>query len=223
MAEPQKRLRTGIRRLSTRVRPGRRSRPRAEIWDSKWASSAYDPIWRMRQIPPEVRQAVDSGWFDPAGRVIDIGCGDGTLAAWLAWRGFDTLGVDFASSAIQRARAAHLPNDRLGELEFAVIDICAPSLDLGTFRTLVDRGCFHGIDTADHGRYTHNVATLAAPGARFMMMVRVTDVPRDPRIQQIRGLFASRFSIDAIDDIVIATDFEGQSRPGIAVYMTRLE
>lgn len=51
------------------------------------------------------------------GRALDVGCGEGADAIWLAKQGWDTLGVDVAQTAIDRAetaaRGADLPHDRL--------------------------------------------------------------------------------------------------------------
>jgi 2-polyprenyl-3-methyl-5-hydroxy-6-metoxy-1,4-benzoquinol methylase len=48
----------------------------------------------MSKIPQEVQDAVDSGWFSPGSSALDIGCGMGEIAAWLAQQGFNVLGID---------------------------------------------------------------------------------------------------------------------------------
>ena len=45
-------------------------------------------------------------------RVLDLGCGNGSLAAALAARGFDVTGVDASESGIAVAKTAH-PGDRI--------------------------------------------------------------------------------------------------------------
>lgn len=47
----------------------------------------------------------------PPSTALDLGCGEGTDALWLAGRGWNVLGVDVSVTALQRARA-HA--DRLG-------------------------------------------------------------------------------------------------------------
>jgi SAM-dependent methyltransferase len=41
----------------------------------------------------------------PAGRALDLACGEGRNAIWLADRGWSVTAVDFSGAAIERARA----------------------------------------------------------------------------------------------------------------------
>jgi SAM-dependent methyltransferase len=59
-----------------------------------------------------------------AGRVLDLGCGDGRLAARLAEAGADVAGIDPSTEALERARQAHpglqlVPPEPDGRLPFA--------------------------------------------------------------------------------------------------------
>jgi 2-polyprenyl-3-methyl-5-hydroxy-6-metoxy-1,4-benzoquinol methylase len=70
----------------------------------------YD-VWYRFGTPPwvgdarsELVELVGSGVLAP-GRAIDLGCGVGDNAIFLAQHGFEVTGVDFAPAAIARARA----------------------------------------------------------------------------------------------------------------------
>jgi hypothetical protein len=52
----------------------------------------------------ELKDAVTSGRLHP-GRAIDLGCGEGDNAIYLAEHGFTMTGVDYAEAAIDKARA----------------------------------------------------------------------------------------------------------------------
>lgn len=58
---------------------------------------------------------------DRPGRALDLGCGNGWLAAWLAARGWQVVGVDPSASGIERARVSH-PSVRF-EVLFAGSDV----------------------------------------------------------------------------------------------------
>ena len=51
----------------------------------------------------ELVELVESGRISPS-RAIDLGCGTGSNAVFLAQRGFDVTGVDYSSAAIEKAR-----------------------------------------------------------------------------------------------------------------------
>jgi 2-polyprenyl-6-hydroxyphenyl methylase/3-demethylubiquinone-9 3-methyltransferase len=57
---------------------------------------------------PELEDVLERAAPDPEHtRVLDVGCGNGAVTAWLARRGFQVVGVDPSSEGIERARAAH--------------------------------------------------------------------------------------------------------------------
>jgi SAM-dependent methyltransferase len=73
-------------------------RSRRELWDERHA--ARDPI---ESHDPEAT-LVELASSLPAGRALDLACGDGRNAAWLAARGWTVTAVDFSGVAISRAR-----------------------------------------------------------------------------------------------------------------------
>ena len=71
-------------------------------WNAHYASG-FTP-WDSDEPDPALVATVEAGTI-PAGRALEVGCGTGTNALWLAARGFDVLGVDVSPLAIDRARA----------------------------------------------------------------------------------------------------------------------
>lgn len=57
-------------------------------------------IWRAEPNQLLVEQIADL----TAGRALDLACGEGRNAIWLAEQGWETTGVDFSSVAIRKAR-----------------------------------------------------------------------------------------------------------------------
>lgn len=218
-------LRKRLRRLFYRAKSGRtqhtHSADRQRVWEAKWASHAATPSWQTLEPPPEVQHAIGSGWFDPGSRLIDIGCGSGELAAWIATQGFDTVGVDYAPSAIQRARSQI--EEGQANLLFEVVDICGPTPDLGTFECMIDRGCFHGLDPSDHPDYVRNVATLSRPGSRLLVMCRLRELSRERRVEQVTEALKEHFSVERTTDAHLGLP---ESRPdesdGVVVWLERI-
>jgi SAM-dependent methyltransferase len=60
-----------------------------------------DALWSGRPNGQLVAEAADL----PAGRALDVGCGEGADAVWLARRGWQVTAVDFAATALQRGAA----------------------------------------------------------------------------------------------------------------------
>lgn len=79
-------------------RPGVMS---AADWDARYRAGRQ---WSVEPNRFLVEQLADGPL--PAGRAIDLGCGEGRNALWLAEQGWDVLGVDLSSVAIERGRAA---------------------------------------------------------------------------------------------------------------------
>ena len=69
----------------------------ARDWDERYA--ATDRLWSSG--PNETVRALL--WDEPPGRALDLACGEGRNALWLAERGGDVLGVDFSQVAVDRA------------------------------------------------------------------------------------------------------------------------
>ena len=72
----------------------------AEFWDERYGSS--DALW-SGHVNAVVRDEVAEV---PAGRALDVGCGEGGDALWLAGHGWQVLGIDVSQVALDRA-AAH--------------------------------------------------------------------------------------------------------------------
>ncbi len=74
-------------------------RTRQELWDERHA--ARDPIEDHAPDPTVVQ--VVAGLVP--GSALDLGCGDGRNAAWLAGAGWTVTGIDFSKVGLDRAAA----------------------------------------------------------------------------------------------------------------------
>src|SRR5215467_1039574 len=108
-----------------------------------------DAPWDAGAPDPHLVSLVGSGRVAP-GRTLEIGCGTGTNALWLATQGFDVIGVDVAQLAIDKARAkAAAAGAVAGACRFELLDFLAAAPPGGPFDLVFDRGCFHVFDDGD--------------------------------------------------------------------------
>ena len=113
---------------------------------------------------------IESGAIAP-GRTLEIGCGTGTNAIFLAQHGFDVLGVDISEVAVDKARArAH------GRCRFEVIDFLAAVPTGGPFEFVFDRGCFHAFDDeSERARFAQNVAAELVEHGVWLSLIGSTE------------------------------------------------
>ena len=75
-------------------------------WNERYASGELP--WDTGTPEPLLVNFVTSGGVMP-GRALEIGAGTGTNAIWLAEHGFDVLGVDVSSLAVEKATSSVKP------------------------------------------------------------------------------------------------------------------
>ncbi len=128
----------------------------------RWRYWRGQTPWDTNVTPPEVVEWV-AAQQTPRGRALDLGCGTGTNAIYLAQRGFETVGVDFVPRAIEIARAkARAANVTV---EFRCADVLNPGAFAAPFDFLLDIGCMHNLGAAQQTRYAENARQWTQPGA----------------------------------------------------------
>jgi SAM-dependent methyltransferase len=102
---------TDQRRPESSVRPGFAR----EDWNARYAQKEL--VWSAE---PSRRFAAEVSVLAP-GRALDLACGEGRNAVWLAERGWRVTGVDFSHVAL--AKAAELAAARGVEVDWVVADV----------------------------------------------------------------------------------------------------
>ena len=121
-------------------------------WDNK-AASEWVIGWQAR------------GWVH--GHVLDIGCGLGDNAIYLAKNGHAVTGLDISPTALttaeQRAKDAGV------DVKFAVADSTKLDGYTDAFDTVIDSGLFHSLDEEGTRRYVAAVHRTTRPGATLLL------------------------------------------------------
>ena len=142
-------------------------------WNEHYASG-YTP-WDSGEPDPHLVERVESGELAP-GRLLEIGCGTGTNALWLAGRGFDVTALDVAPLAIERAGAKSAAAG--ARVRFFVHDILAAPAPGGPYDLVFDRGVFHVFDEpAERTRFAERVAAALRVGGRWLSLAGSTEGP----------------------------------------------
>jgi SAM-dependent methyltransferase len=122
--------------------------------------------WNVESPPGFLVELVESRRVTPC-RAVDLGCGAGNYAVWLAARGFDVTGVDISPRALDLAR--RLAAARGVACRFVAADLLG---DLGEFDSAFDFAydweVLHHVFPKDRARYVANVDRMLRPGARYL-------------------------------------------------------
>jgi len=114
----------------------------------------------------ELVELVESGRLQPC-RAVDLGCGSGANAVFLAQHGFEVTGVDFAASALEKA--AGLAGNAHVHVDWVQDDLTRLSRLQGDFDLVVDYGALDDLNQRDRDRYVEQVTPRARPGGRFLL------------------------------------------------------
>jgi SAM-dependent methyltransferase len=113
--------------------------------------------------------------LDGAGRLLDVGCGPGSLTHLLAPLFEEAVGVDASAAMVREAEAQTAPNERFVQLRAEELPA-----GLGTFRLVTLAQSFHWMDQAPVARVLFK---MTEPGGALVHVGATThlgdgDVPR---------------------------------------------
>jgi cyclopropane fatty-acyl-phospholipid synthase-like methyltransferase len=127
--------------------------------------------WDKGETPPEVRAAFKTGDLLP-GPALDLGCGTGAHAIFMATQDRQVIGIDFVPEAIYAARDNALQAGLSERTQFYVADVTRINeLELPPCAFALDMGCFHGLSSNNQRRYAKALASQLIPGGRYMLYV----------------------------------------------------
>jgi SAM-dependent methyltransferase len=110
-----------------------------------------------------------AAWFAEAqltrGRVLELGCGFGRNATYLAGLGCDVLAVDFSAQAIRRARKRARPVS--GSVDYRCCSIFEAQFTEQSYDLVYDSGCFHHLAPHRRKTYVDLVRTALKPGGSY--------------------------------------------------------
>lgn len=173
-------------------------------WDLPYQAGT-ETVWDTGHASTELKRIVEAGQIKPC-RMVEIGCGTGSDAIYLAGRGFDVTAIDIAPTALAIAeRKAEQAGVRVNWLLADVLN--PPPLD--AFDFAYDRGCYHEVRQHDPRAYVAAVKKLTH--ARSNVLILAGNANKDtywrfegpPRVreQDIRDDFATGFRLLGLREI----------------------
>jgi SAM-dependent methyltransferase len=141
-------------------------------WDRFYADRERKVPFFAAKPDENLVSYVERGLIRP-GRALDLGCGPGRNALYLAEAGFDVDAVDLSAGAIDWARQR--ADDAGASIRFHQGNVFHLPELTGPYDLVYDSGCFHHL--SPHRRISHLalVRRVLAPGGHFGLTCFVTE------------------------------------------------
>jgi SAM-dependent methyltransferase len=159
--------------------------------------------WDDPLPPPEI---IDLAKNLKPGKVIDVGCGYGRAAIYLAQHGWSVDAIDFIPQAIERARLNAVEAAVAGQIVFYIasatnLNFLKPSYDLA-----IDIGCMHSFSEEMLVAYRNELVRLLDSGALYVLFAHLRmedgsleEEPRGIAEDDIYRLLTPHFELLRVD------------------------
>ena len=146
-----------------------------EMFDERY--KAGNTPWELERPDSNLIEIVKKENILPC-KTLEIGCGTGSNAIWLAQNKFEVTGIDFSSLAIEKAKVKS--QKQRVEIQFFIKDFFEqePGQKKGEtdFEFIFDRGCFHSFeDKEDRKTFAENVSLHLKEGGRWFSIIGNAD------------------------------------------------
>lgn len=144
-------------------------------WNDRYATKQTP--WDSGEPSKELERILDQRGIKP-GRALELGCGTGTNAVFLAGRGFDVTAIDLSPLAIEQAQAR--ARQAGVSVRFQVGDVLNLP-DLGpAFPFVFDRGVYHHLRSVDLKRFLEVLVRVTQPSGLYLTLAGNANDPSTP-------------------------------------------
>lgn len=138
---------------------------RDKAWWDKFYSNKEKAVPFFVDVPDENLISYLDNAFTTRGSVLDIGCGNGRNAVFLAKQGFKVQGIDFSKTSIEWARQN--ANEQSVEVEFINQSIFDLKFSPNCYDYIYDSGCLHHIKPHRRIQYLEKIHNLLKKDGYF--------------------------------------------------------
>jgi cyclopropane fatty-acyl-phospholipid synthase-like methyltransferase len=175
--------------------------------------------WEIGRPQPSLVACEARGEIE--GKVLDIGCGTGENAMYLAARGHSVHGIDLSAAAIARAKRAAEKRGVTVNFQFAnIFDLSPREVEFGT---ATDYGVFHQFRRSGIERYVGCLRRLMG-GRQKLVLMCFSDAakvswpgPRCVSKDELRHDFATGWRIESIEPVHYETHHLGDVPAWLAI------
>ena len=187
------------------------SQERPVVVECKQGGAQVEHIEQTRRYMELLKEAA------PSGRVLDIGCGEGRITRLFGANGFDAVGIDYVSEALQRAVEGGGAPPAACKIAFLLGDALQWPFQNGSFHVAVDNGCFHHVATREWRRYLNGLLRVLRSRGFFLLTVFTREDGHAPRgdrswawhkghydhfftLEELKGLFGKHFDFINVEE-----------------------
>ncbi len=186
-------------------------------------ANASIPAWDIGRAQGELMYLVRTG--EVQGKILDVGCGTGENALYLAEIGLPVLGIDIVPAAVKEARKR--ANRRGVKASFKVLNALELSSLKQCFDTIIDFGVFDGLADGERVDYIRGLASVISPGEALYLLGLSESEPalgdhRRISQEEIQSTFHDGWRINYIREAIYETNLHVGGMHAWLASITRL-
>jgi ubiquinone/menaquinone biosynthesis C-methylase UbiE len=176
----------------------RNQKAKIHNWDEDYRTKSTP--WDIGEPDGEIINLVEDGTLKRSCKVLEVGCGTGNDAIYLAKKGFEVVGIDLSSSAIQRAKEKAKREKVDSRCQFYNADVLDLSFLKETkFDFVLDRTCFGSIDSSKREKFKENIKNVLTRNGKFLL-IEISNSDDNTSgdsfsEKDLRGVFGADFKI----------------------------
>jgi cyclopropane fatty-acyl-phospholipid synthase-like methyltransferase len=158
--------------------------------------------WDHEDPPPEVLAFVPTL---PAGRALDLGCGLGRAAIFMARLGWQVDGVDFIPQAIDEARRRAEQTGVAAQAQFHVGSTTQLDFLSDPYDFALDVGAMHSFSSEELRAYHGELLRLLRPGASYLLFAHLHEEKPEQEQRrwldeaELREVLAQGFALERVE------------------------